>query len=74
MKFLLRLGGDDELQSAVYPAHNKGHINKELLLEQLGVVLGKYTDCLSGGGLDTSILSEKADRLVVVNLENLLSH
>lgn len=72
MELLDGLGGDEQLHGAINKTHDGGHVDEELLLEELRVGQGKDADGLLGGGLDGGALAEEADGQVVVDLEDLV--
>lgn len=72
MELLDGLGSDKQLHEAVDKAHDSWDIDKELLLEQLGVVLRKDLDGLGAGRLDVRRGAEEGDGLVVMDLEELV--
>lgn len=72
MKLLQRLLGDKELHDAIEEAHDGGDVDKELFLEQLGVIVRQQLDSLPTGGLDLVGLAQKADAFVVMDLGHLV--
>jgi hypothetical protein len=69
MELLPCLFRHEQLHEAVQKPHNGRHVQKELLLQQLWVILRKDLDRFGRGGLDLWALTEEADGFVVVDLE-----